>query len=217
VRAVTLEFLTEQLELGDQLRAGRHTMFAPQDLPGRYGRVVKAIDHLLGALGCEAVLAGGWAVWHHGYVARLTQDIDIVLPRDRVEAFLRLASVSGFEVLPQPEGLRPKVRHKETDIDVDILPEGGRPGTAARPAPTLIGPPSALGAAGPTLCYIKLPSLVELKLAEGRTRDENDVAELVRANPERTAEVRAHLAAMHADYVREFDRLAERAREQQDR
>jgi hypothetical protein len=70
--AVTLDFLAEQLELGEQLRQARGTMFTPQDLPGRYGRVVKAIDHLLEALKCEAVVAGGWAVWHHGYFARMT-------------------------------------------------------------------------------------------------------------------------------------------------
>src|SRR5712692_12033249 len=102
--AVTLEFLTEQLELADQLLAGRETMLAPQDLPGRYGRVVKAVDHLLEAIGSEAVLAGGWAVWRHGFVGRVTQDVDVVLPADRIEEFMRLAGVSGFEVLPQPEG-----------------------------------------------------------------------------------------------------------------
>jgi hypothetical protein len=217
VRSVTLEFLTEQLELGDRLRSGRDNMFAPQDLPGRYGRVVKAIDHLLGVLGCESVLAGGWAVWHHGYVARLTQDIDIVLPRDRLAEFLQLAAVSGFELLPQPEGRWPKVRHKDSDIEVDILPEGGRPGSAARPAPTTIAHPSALGASGPALRYISLPALIELKLAAGRSRDESDVVELLRANPERTAEIRNHLAGVHADYLREFARMAERAREQQDK
>src|SRR5262249_36909817 len=111
VRPVTLEFLTEQLELGDQLHTGKATMFQPQDLPGRYGRVVKAVDHLLGVLGCPSVLAGGWAVWHHGFVGRLTQDIDIVLPGDQVGEFLRLASVSGFDILPQPEGHWPKMRH----------------------------------------------------------------------------------------------------------
>ena len=216
MRPVTLEFLTEQLELGERLRAGRNTMFAPQDLPGRYGRVVKAIDHLLSVLGCESVIAGGWAVWHHGYLARLTQDIDIVLPKDRVAEFLQLAAVSGFEVLPQPEGRWPKVRHKDTGIEVDILPQGGRPGTAARPAPTTIAHPATLGAAGAVLRYISLPALIELKLAAGRPRDESDVAELVRANPDRVAEIRSHLAAVHGDYVREFDRLAERAREQQD-
>ena len=47
--AVTLQFLAEQLELGEQLLQARGTMFTPQDLPGRYGRVVKAIDDVLEA------------------------------------------------------------------------------------------------------------------------------------------------------------------------
>jgi len=66
------------------------------------------------------------------------------------------------------------------------------------------------------LRYISLAALIELKLAAGRPRDESDVAELVRANPDRTDEIRAHLMAVHADYARDFDRLAKRAREQQD-
>src|SRR5262245_61370816 len=100
---VTREFLTEQLELADQLLFGRETMLEPQDLPGRYGRAVRAVDHLLQVMECEAVLGGGWAVWRHGFVGRITQAIDIVLPADRVDEFLRVAAVSGFEVLPQPE------------------------------------------------------------------------------------------------------------------
>src|SRR5262249_39824992 len=119
--AVTRAFLTEQLELADQLLAGRETMVDPQDLPGRYGRVVKAVDHLLQAIGAQAVLGGGWAVWRHGFLGRVTQDMDIVLAADRIEEFLQVAAVSGFEVLPQPEGHWPKVRHKDTDVKVDIL------------------------------------------------------------------------------------------------
>lgn len=57
--AVTLESLVEHLALADLLLAGRDRMFEPQDLPGRYGRVVKAIDRLLQSLQCEAVLGGG--------------------------------------------------------------------------------------------------------------------------------------------------------------
>ncbi len=216
MRGLTLEFLTEQLELGEQLLAGREKMFKPQDLPGRYGRVVKAIDHLLQVMGCESVLAGGWAVWYHGFFGRLTQDIDIVLPADRIEEFLCVASVAGFETLPQTEGRWPKTRHKETGVKVDILPEGARPGTASRPAPTTIPHPSKLGAAGTMLRYISLPTLMELKLAAGRVRDEHDVVELVRANPNQVEAVRQHLVTVHADYVRAFDRLVERAREQQD-
>ena len=213
---VTPGFLTQQLELADQLLTGRETMLAPQELPGRYGRVVKAVDHLLEAIGSEAALAGGWAVWRHGFVGRVTQDVEIVLPAARVEDFLQAASVAGFAVLPQPPGRWPKVHHKETDITVDILPEGGRPGTAAKPAPTTIPHPAALGAAGPALRYARLPALIELKLAAGRIGDEHDVVELIRANPEEVEAIRQHLAVVHGDYLLAVDRLVERAREQRD-
>lgn len=213
---ITLEFLTEQLELADQLLAGRETMLEPQDLPGRYGRVVKAVDRLLEVMNCPSVLAGGWAVWRHGFVGRITQDIDIVLPADRIEEFLRVAAVSGFEVLPHVPGRWPKVRHKETNVKVDILPEGAPPGTASRLAPTTIRHPDALGAVGSVLHYILLPALIELKIAAGRARDESDVVELVRTNPDQVDKMRQHLTSIHPDYVLAFDRLVERARDQRD-
>ncbi len=216
MRAVTSQFLTEHLELADQLREGRDRMMEPEDLPGRYGRVVRALNHLLAATDCEAVLAGGWAVWRHGYLGRVTQDVDIVLPADRIEEFLRAATVSGFDVLPKQPGRWPKLMHKETGIQVDILPEGERPGAASKPAPTLLPAPSSIGADGAKLRYITLAALVELKLAAGRARDESDVVEIVRTNVDRVEQVRHHLAKAHPDYVSHFDRLVARAREQQD-
>lgn len=185
-------------------------MFEPQDLPGRYGRVVHAVDHLLSAIGCEAVVGGGWAVWRHGYVGRVTQDLDVALPADRIDEFLRVASVSGFDV----PGRWPKMLHRDTGVQVDVLPEGARPGTASRPAPTTIPPPSAMGASGPALRYMSLPSLIELKLAAGRARDESDVVELIRANPSDLDALRRHLAAVHSDYLAAFETLAQRATEQ---
>jgi hypothetical protein len=175
---------------GDELLAGRGRMFEPQDLPGRYGRVVKALDHVLAAIGGEAVLGGGWAVWRHGFHGRMTQDLDIVLAADRVDEFLRAAAMSGFDRLPQLPGRWPKLIHRETGIKVDIRPEGERPGTASNPAPTTLPHPSALGASGAALRYITLPALVELKLAAGRARDESDVIELMRANPDQADAVR---------------------------
>jgi hypothetical protein len=214
--AVSLESLTQQLELADQLLAGRDRMFEPQDLPGRYGRLIRALDHLLQIVNGVAVLAGRWAVWRHGYLGRVTQDVDIVVGADRIDEFLRAAAFSGFDVLPQPPGRWPKLMHKETGIKVDILPEGQRPGTTSKPAPTTLPHPSALGAGGAALRYITLPALIELKLAAGRARDESDVIELVRANPDQIDSVRQHLSSVHADYVTAFDRLVERAREQRD-
>ncbi|HZT82303.1 MAG TPA: hypothetical protein VFA26_18895 [Gemmataceae bacterium] len=214
MNAMTLASLAEQLELADELLARRMEMLEPQDLPGRYGRVVKAVDHLLQAIRCEAVLGGGWAVWRHGYVGRVTQGLDVALPADRIDEFLRAAAVAGFEVLPVQPGRWPKVLHKDTGIQVDILPEGGRPGTPAKPAPTTIPPPARMGACGHWLRCIDLPSLIELKIAAGRARDESDVVELVRVNPDQVDAIRQHLAGVHSDYVVAFEQLVRRAREQ---
>lgn len=213
---LTLEFLTERLELADQLLAGRQTMLEPQDLPGRYGRVVKAIDHVLQAVGIPAALAGGWAVWRHGFIGRVTQDVDVVLPASAVQEFLRVAAHGGFDPLPVPPGRWPKLLHKDTKVQVDILPEGARPGTSARPAPTTIRHPTDMGVSEHTLRYLSLPCLIELKLADGRARDEADVTELVRVNADQVGAIRQHLATIHSEYVAAFDRLVQRANEQLD-
>src|SRR5260370_38963986 len=126
MQQVTPSFLAEQLELADTVLAGRDAMLEPQDLPGRYGRVVKAIDRILQATSIEAVLGGGWAVWRHGYVGRVTQDIDIALPADRIEEFRQVAAVSGFDMLPSKTGPWPQMVPKETKERADNLSEGGR-------------------------------------------------------------------------------------------
>lgn len=182
-------------------------MLEPQDLPGRYGRVVKAIDQVLMACDCEAVIGGGWAVWRHGYVGRVTQDIDVVLPLDRLDDFQKAAALCGFDVLAPPPGRWPKLMHRETGIQVDVLPEGGRPGTAERPAPTTIRHPRTMGAERGRLRYMDVATLIELKLAAGRLRDEADVLEIVRQNRDCLDAVRAHLAATHAGYLRRFEEL----------
>jgi len=213
----TLEFVAEQIELSEQLQAGRDRMFEPQDLPGRYGRAVKAVDRVLQVTQCESVLAGGWAVWHHGYTARVTQDVDIVLPAKGIDEFIRVAAVSGFDVLPLKPGRWPKLLHKDSGIQIDILPEGARPGSDSKPAPTVIRHPAAMGGKASSLRYIDLLSLIELKIAAGRLQDQSDVGALVRARPEQVELMRQHLAGIHPDYVAAFESLVERAREQQDK
>jgi hypothetical protein len=167
---ITRDVLLEQLQLADELRLRGLVMFAPQDLPGRYGRVVGAIDRVLALMQCPALLAGGWAVWRHGYLGRVTQDVDIVLPANRIDEFLQVASISGFENIKPPAGRWPKLRHKDTGIQVDILPEGARPGSATSPAPTTIRGPEQMGAVAGTLAYLGLSEIIELKLAANRQR-----------------------------------------------
>jgi predicted nucleotidyltransferase len=205
---MTASILRERLDLADTLLAGRRSMLEPQDLPGRYGRVVHAIDRVLQATNGQAVLAGGWAVWRHGYVGRVTQDIDIALAVTAIDEFLRVAGVAGFDVLTIPPGHWPKLHHRDTGIQVDLLPEGATPGTATRRAPTNIPHPDRMGASGSQLRYIDLPSLIELKLAAARIKDDADVVELIRANAEAVEQIRTHLLTVHADYVVRFDELA---------
>jgi hypothetical protein len=214
---ITVQTLARQIELSEALQAGREHMLKPQDLPGRFGRVISSIDRVLHAVGCEAVLAGGWAVWRHGYAARVTQDVDVVLPADGVAEFLRVASSSGFDVPNAVPGRWPKVVHRETQITVDILPEGERPGTPSRPAPTTIPAPAAMGGVPSSLSYIDLPHLIELKLAAGRARDHADVVELLRANLEQLTSLRDHLAHAAPHYLPDFDHLTTQAHEADDR
>lgn len=204
---LTADLLSQQLQLADLLLTGRDRMLEPQDLPGRYGRVVKALAQVLAACECDAVVGGGWAVWRHGYIGRVTQDIDIVLPAGQIDEFKQAASVGGFDVLKEPPGRWPKLLHRETGIEVDILPEGGRPGTESKPAPTTIPHPSKMGSVRGELKFASLPSLVELKLAAGRLRDEADVVELIRENGEHIEMLRRHLAEVHPQYARRFEEL----------
>ncbi len=204
---VQIDQLIEQLALADTLLAGRAAMMEPQELPGRYGRVVRAIDHTLAAIDCSSVVAGGWAVWRHGFVNRVTQDIDIVLPADRIQEFLQVCAVSGFNVLSVPTGRWPKLHHVETGIDVDILPEGERPGRPPDFAPTTIPSPKKMGVFGNKLRYLGLIRLIELKVAAGRLKDKLDVVELIRVNPDQVDSIRDHLASIHQTYVNEFEML----------
>lgn len=59
MRTLTTTALTEQLELAGALRTVRSKMNEPEDLPGRYGRVIRAVNHVLRAIDSEAVLGGG--------------------------------------------------------------------------------------------------------------------------------------------------------------
>ncbi len=199
--------------LSDQLAVLDPASSRPADLPGRFGRVIADTQRLLTASATPAVVAGGWAVWHHGYAGRVTRDLDLVVPTDKVEELLQVAPRFGFTPLSVKPGGWPKLLHRETEIDLDLLPQGQRPGTTARPAPTTIPHPSLIGASTDELRYIELAGLVELKLAAGRLKDLADVVELIRHHPERLTDLRRHLRQTHQAYVMAFDDLIAEAAE----
>ena len=207
--------LTEQLTLADALLAtDRGKIMRPGELPGRYGHVIRDLERLVVATDARAVVAGGWAVWRHGYVGRVTQDVDIVIAAVSQEVVLQVAPLFGFDVLPVREGMWPKLTHRETAIDVDLMPEAGIPGTPTRPGPIPIRHPSVYGAKAGELSYIELSGLFELKLGAHRARDVADLVELIKVNPSQLDEIRQHLEQVHPNYAAELTNLIRQAHEE---
>lgn len=201
-------------ELADELLTMDPANSQPRDLPGRYGRVVRDLERMLVSTGTDAVVAGGWAVWHHGYAGRITQDIDIVIASDCLSDLARWASHFGFHVFAAPEVRWPKLQHIETGIDVDFLPEHAIPGTSKRPAPVPIGHPREYGATHEMLRYISLFGLIELKLGAGRAKDIADLIELIKAHAGQLEAIHQRLQGVHSTYGEQFLSLIEQSKEE---
>lgn len=176
------------------------------------------MERLLQLTHTLAVVAGGWAVWRYGFAGRVTQDVDLVVPKDKIEALIQASTQCGFDYLQPPAGCWPKLVHRETLIDVDLLPEGGIPGTPSRPAPIAIKHPSFYEAYEDSLEYISLSGLIELKLGASRAKDIADIVELIksqRAHHDSWQHVATHLADTHASYSQRFRELMEQAQEEE--
>jgi len=197
--------------LADQLRVMESSTGDPSDLPGRYGRVIRVLERLLTAADTSAVVAGGWAVWHHGYAGRVTQDVDIVVAREKVDTLQQRAELCGFDVLQRPASRWPQLQHRETGIEVDFLPEGELPGTPTRPGLVPIGHPQRYKFAGKLLPYITLEGLIELKLGAGRAKDIADLIELIKQHPSSLDSTTSHLQQLHPTYAATFQQLIHQA------
>lgn len=137
----------------------------------------------------DPVLVGGLAVQHHGYV-RLTEDIDILIPRadyDRLVA----EGVIKFWML----------KRFNPNVQVDVLTEG----KDRNPDPSVVRDPSS-----PNLPTLE--GLIYLKLLAGRLKDHADVAELLKVHGF-DPEIRQHLTAITNDpqLLADYDAIVARA------
>lgn len=202
-------------DLAEQLRVMESSETEPRDLPGRYGRVIRDVERLLTVAETSAVVAGGWAVWHHGYAGRVTQDVDIVIARDKVQDLQQRAELCGFSVVPIQPGRWPKLHHRETGIEVDFLPEAELPGTPTRPGLIPIGHPTRYQTTGQRLSYISLTGLVELKLGAGRAKDIADVIAMIQHNANKLSAIMSHLQQLAPRYAVQFQDLIQQARDEE--
>ena len=151
--------------------------------------VARSVFQLLAAHDIDTAVIGSIALAVHGYV-RATRDLDFgvaVFAFDSLQPIAAQLRGRGLEVdvgEPAPDDpLGGVVTVSGTDFDsiqiVNLRAPGGRYEKLAREAIATAQQEAELG-----LPVVDLPHLVALKLVAGSRKDELDILELLRANPE---------------------------------
>lgn len=136
----------------------------------------------LDARGIDYMVIGAVALMAHGY-PRFTEDIDLVLTREGLEAFHR--ELVGLGYLPAFEGARKRLRATRGGVPVEVILAGEYPGDG-KPKPISFPDPASASIEMDGVRVVTLERLVELKLASGMTapdrlKDLADVQELIKA------------------------------------
>jgi hypothetical protein len=124
---------------------------------------------------------GDMALFEHGY-ERFTTDVDLLVTLEGLRAIHDRPEALGC-IRPFPD--RKLVRDVETGFRIDLFATGTYPGDG-KPKPVAFPDPSEVGVDRDGIKYLRLETLVELKLASGMTggmrrlRDLADVIELIK-------------------------------------
>lgn len=160
--------------------------------------LLKALK-VLKLFGIPHYVCGGFAVQEHGY-PRFTVDVNIIVPD--VELAREKLSLNGFKANP---GSSMTVTDRETRVEIDVLPGGGKvtPGPLPFPMPTLVSDEPQI---------LDLPELLSLKLSSylgrpiDRAQDYADAIKLMQVNePPRELIVRPEVRDL---YVSLWDQIS---------
>src|SRR5947209_13522312 len=113
--------------------------------------------------GIDYIVIGAVALMAHGY-PRFTEDIDLVLTREGLEAFHR--ELIGLGYVPAFEGARKRLRATDANVPVEVIVAGEYPGDG-RPKPVNFPDPASASVEIDGVSVVTLEKLVELKLASG--------------------------------------------------
>lgn len=135
----------------------------------------------LDELGIPYAVAGGMALFAH-QVRRFTEDVDILISPEGLER--AHAGLAGLGYVP-PYHNSKNLRDVETGVRIEFLIQGKYPGDG-KPKPVCFPDPRDASIDLEGIKYLKLATLVELKLASGMTnpdrlKDIADVQALIRA------------------------------------
>jgi len=148
------------------------------------GKLNNALAQLAADLktsGIDYVVVGAVALIAYGY-PRFTEDIDLVLTPEGLEAFHK--KLIGLGYVPAFEGSTKKFRSMKDGVSIEVITSGGYPGDG-KPKPVTFPIPSEASNEIDGVKIVTLEKLIELKLASGMTapdrlKDLADVQELIK-------------------------------------
>lgn len=138
-------------------------------------RFTKRLDEL----GIDYAIAGAMAMFFHGY-RRFTEDVDVLVTTEGLRRIHDELEGRGYVKLFEKGKT---LRDAESRVKIDFLLTGQYPGTG-KPGPVAFPDPKDVYEIRQGVRVVKLPKLLELKLASGqdpnRQKDLGDAQELIR-------------------------------------
>jgi len=131
--------------------------------------------------GIDYMVIGAVALLAHGY-PRFTEDIDLVLTPEGLEAFHR--DLIGLGYVPAFPGAKKRLRSTRDGVTIEVMTTGEYPGDG-NPKPVTMPDPTLASIEIDGVQFVTLEKLIELKLASGMTapdrlKDLADVQELIK-------------------------------------
>ena len=141
---------------------------------------LRRIAQRLDELGIPYAIAGGMALYMHGF-RRFTEDVDILVAKEDIKRIHDALEGRGYR---PPFEKSKNLRDTETQVRIEFLLSGGYPGDG-KPKPVAFPEPASVSIERNGIRFLRLPTLVELKLASGMTnldrlKDLTDVQELIK-------------------------------------
>lgn len=148
---------------------------------GKVQAALQRITKRLNELGIAYAVAGGMAMFQHGY-RRFTEDVDILVTPEGLEKIHEALDGLGYV---RPFSQSKSLRDTDAGVKIDFLTTGQFPGDG-KPKPIAFPDPANSSVEIDGMQVLKLPALLELKLASGltgagRRKDLGDAQELIKS------------------------------------
>jgi len=142
-------------------------------------KALRRIAARLDELGIDYAIAGGMAMFFHGY-RRFTEDVDVLVTPEGLTRIHEELEGRGYV---RPFEKSKNLRDAENRVRIDFIVTGQYPGSG-RPGPVAFPDPKDVAEIRDGIRVVSLPALLQLKLASGREpsrrKDLGDAQELIK-------------------------------------